>query len=330
MNWKKSIGIGMALTLSLLLPACSPSETVSEPPANSIAYVDLNAIRPEEGEYELYIAVSYVKDEEQRLTGDLGWYSLAKLDALEGVPEANTLMTRNNGVAYSGNWNFFPVSVKHQQYTFDKQPKQEEWNAYFAASLAETSPDTPVVIAESWTFEWNGMEAAVVTASNVIQTGDASVQYTEGEGHAAPNPPAGDTTVMYRMSALFTTGNEPLELYRMTTEVSKAAVGSPTENAGGVSYLPAADASSYQQVFTAIQTDAGGSRIECPVFHNSNGEFRVRDFNFFPDYLVCDTDGNGEVELVAYMEKTSSSMSRCAVFRLVEGVPEKTLSVIPY
>ena len=205
-------------------------------------------------------------------------------------------------------WDLFPVEVVHAVYTPEEQPEETEWIGYFAEQLA--GKDTPVILTESWSFTLEGKKAAVVYASNVIVSGDQDVLYTAGDAHAAPNAPAADDTVLYRMQAFFIEGSKPQRLYSEIAVVSEDY---------GISYRPTAF-ESYQQIFSALQYDASGKIVECPLFNNMNGWYALRDHAYRPEYTVCDIDGDGAVELLCYTEKASSDMSQCSVYRLEDGI----------
>ena len=281
--------------------------------ADSVTYIDIDGT---------YIPVSYVKDGEQMLTDSTAYSMVA-----EGMPKDVTTaddLPKNNGVASDGTWNLFPTEVQYTEYTPYDQPNAETWNEYFAQK--PESADTPILITEVWSFDWNGCRAAVVTASNVILSGDPNVLYAVGDAHAAPNLPAAESTALYTMTVLFVEGQPPMELDNRHQAIAREAVDSGTAGNEGVSYLPAAS-EHYQQIFSAWQYDASGKIVQCPIFNNMNGWYLTRDFAYHPACMVCDIDGDGAAELICHAEKTSSDMSWCNVYAFEDGKVNRVLSM---
>ena len=281
------------------------------------------------------------------LTGDFGSYSLSA-KKLQGVPavatvgQVNTTAMYTNDsdpynnpspimdtIASNGDWDFFPAQVKYEKYTLENQPDNREWSDYFTAQLAAVFPNTPVVMTESWVFNWTGKKVAVVTASNAIVSGDENSLYMGGDNPspALPNPPSGDNTVIYMMSAIFIDGSAPLSVIGNTQKIET----NPIDESANVSlsYAPPQDSStSYQQFFSAVQTDANGFLI-CPIFNDMNGEYALWSYECDPLVLVCDIDGDGVPEILTYINNNSSDMCLCTVYKLENGNPEKVFSIVP-
>ena len=75
-------------------------------------------------------------------------------------------------IASNGTWDFFPDKATYQTYSFDNQPNESDWIEYFKERLSASNYDGPIIIQESVTFQWDGIESAIVIASNVIISGD--------------------------------------------------------------------------------------------------------------------------------------------------------------
>lgn len=227
-------------------------------------------------------------------------------------------------VASSGDWALFPAKVTYCQYTAEDQPDRPEWTDYVRSWLNGLCFDTPAIISEAWIFDWNGTQAAVVTASNVAAVSEGAL-LTKQDDYANPNVPSGETTAVYTVSALFTAGNAPLELHSAYLEVPPGPLGS-TEL--GVSYLPPdGDFVSFQQFLSVTQYDASGNMVLCPVFCDHGGELNLRIFRYRPGFLLCDLDGDGETELVESRNGHSSLYCSSIVFRLEDGAPQRLCSI---
>ena len=295
-------------------------EPLIQQPLDSVTYVTFDSMNTSEtGALRGYFPVSRVENGVQLMTGDT-WYHDAWDSILLDIPEADRL-NKTDFVASNGTWDLFPVEVEHKTYTWESQPEQEEWISYFQEKLLEVEAfDTPVVITEAWLFDWNGTETAVVNVGNVIVSNDDSLYVAgRGEAHAEPNVPSHDYTGIYKASALFMRGSDPVDLVTVSDgnwmEVSKG------------SYFPP-DSGSYQQPFSAVQYDENGNLTICPVFCDHSAELITDLFQYSPAlYLVCDVDGDGEAELIQGCNATSSLMRRHSVYKLVNGTLERVFSI---
>ncbi|MCI8477045.1 MAG: hypothetical protein HFE97_01660 [Oscillospiraceae bacterium] len=281
-----------------------------------------------------FVPVSHVCGGEQQLTGTDHVYSqfsqefLSTLPGVENLPQ--TALTDSShpdsrfaAVASSGAWDLLPVQVKYTAYGLASQPDHPEWSDYFQSQLTETEIDSPVVLAESWQFSWDGVETAIVTASNVQITGDTALLYHTGpsELHALP---AEEHTAVYLLSAIFRAGAEPVLLEQQICPVENTRI---VNTELGVSYRPTEEGS-YQQYLSAVQWDEEGGLTSYPVFCNMNGDGILCNYQYRPDCLLCDLDGDGIPELVVHDQGRSSLMCACTVYRLAEGVPGRSFAVV--
>ena len=200
-----------------------------------------------------------------------------------------------DSVASNVTWNLFPSKVLYEVYTLDDQPSHAEWLSFFQEKLTVSGINSPIIFTDSWSFNWNGIQAALVNASNFIVTGD---QYV------TPSSPSADNFTVYSLSVLFIEGRQPIALdcdgprqetaflFEHST-ISKE----PLSSANDLSFLPPEDNGMfYEQIYSTIQYDEHGGLKECPIFNC--GEF------WGPRKLVmllCDTDGDGETELILFM-----------------------------
>ena len=272
----KKVSVILFLFFLIPLGSCGPAASNSgssiKPSDNeqmlldSITYININNHKisePIEEDSNFFIPVSYVDNGVQLLTGDIGPYSLISEGLLKDMITAESLSELDakpmytadsdpygkqvqaiDSVATNGTWDLFATEVTYKSYALENQPDQLEWASYFREQLDMISSDVPVVIADVWMFTWNGIETAVVTASNALLTGDDNVLYVKEDVYASPNPPLGGHTIMYTISAVFTQGNQPMDLYLQYIEISDKS---------GISYLmPEHTSEPYQQIFFAI------------------------------------------------------------------------------
>jgi len=259
-----------------------------------------------------YLPVSYVRNGHELLSGNGGWYSDVQSRLPEGLAAADAQryavkeMYRKGSptpydthlptgyidenvicqnIAMCGDWDPFPVKVQYESYTLDHQPRNETWFNYFAKKIHAVSPETPVVIKEAWFFDLNGdgREEAFVNANNTFYSPEDDT----------PNPPAAQITAVYAFSAVFFGHGEVLETGKSAiTTICNA----PVNEQKGIfnSYQIDKESPEWTEHFvTAVQYDAEGRLITCPVFNY--GEY---DRFCEQEIVLCDIDGDGQAELI--------------------------------
>lgn len=180
---------------------------------NSVTYIDIDGV---------YFPISYVNHGEQLLSGDVGPYSAFAESLLKEAPPASGLNKIDlpdidtdaaglGPIASNGTWDFFPDKATYQTYSFDNQPNESDWIEYFKERLSASNYDGPIIIQESVTFQWDGIESAIVTASNVIISGDDGDSWANQDDCQTAMSPENSTPSIYIISALFTQGNTPIE-----------------------------------------------------------------------------------------------------------------------
>lgn len=280
-----------------------------------------------------YFPVSYVSGGKQQLSGydkDINWFDWQKevAERVESAPDFDTLRTIETmysegesgdfriftDIVSNGDWEFFPVKVRYEEYTLDNQPAHKEWIDYFGEKITKISPETPLIFKEAWFFDWDmdGEEEVMVVASNVIwHVGVGG----DGQKGAAPNPPPADKTAKYEMSALFINGNDPINYgERIGAWTSKEQLGE--ENYIHESYLPFKGG---ENTLSVIQLDAQGKFMKCPVygFDGINGTNKLY-------VLLCDIDGDGMSELLTWMEVVYAPI---IVHKLIDGKPQEVFKI---
>ena len=196
---------------------------------------------------------------------------------------------------------------------------------YFSSKLSQLSPDTPLVITERQSFDWNGTTVIAATATNIV-VADFEANLLRADGpHTEPNLPERENTVMYLMSALFIDGQEPIDLMLdAVCEISKTPLGQDTS---GISYDYGEEAS-FQQFLSVIQYKSGKMLTTCPVFCNHGGELLIRDYKYRPVYSLEDADGDGEAEFVFFRDRSSSLYTKYVVYDWVNGTIQRTSDVL--
>jgi predicted small lipoprotein YifL len=299
-----------------------------------------------------YVPVSYSIDNVQQLTGGCGcdekhaaydcgrWFEWTQtvFAKTEHAPQADEIKSIDaaemfsgdsvqsgqmdmsgifSSVASNGDWDFFPSKVLYTEYSLDNQPDHAEWNDFFQFILTSSQHQTPIIYTDSWKFDWNGTQTALVNVSNLIRASDAG---------AAANPPPGSHTAVYSMSVLFMEGSAPRVLAWYGLREDEGPFALPSGTIGNEpltaeinrSYLPPAEGDmEYQghlQEISAVQYDENGSLIICPVFHCGEPPLPTRFV-----MLLCDIDGDGETELVLFM--LGSIYNPILVYKTVNGEP---------
>lgn len=262
------------------------------------------------------MVISLTKDGEQLISGENNWYfdidkmaeivnqnakaTLYSLDNMYDSNKNNSMKTTIYGnlasnctvdfkidwLAISGDWNPFPVKVKHQSYSIENQPQNEEWVSHFSALLKKSFPGTPVIITDVWIFDidGDGKDEALVQANNTIISQDDTV----------PNPPASDKTCVYSFSTLFSKSLGVIELQNEGLSKVAREFSDDISNA----YTKPTGTEYYEQFVTAIQHDENGRLIRCPIFNI--GEYGAPPRSY---PIVCDIDGDGRAELMMMREE---------------------------
>ena len=320
-------------------PSPTPSMAESESGASTVTYVSFGGDADVWPHYSFYLPVSYIKDGVQMLTRENWQKTFANTEsmymtsgdfekAMAGAPAPDDISMievdamyslgkndRMDSIATNGDWDLFPARAAYEKHTLDNQPDRPEWSDYFKKEIGwhsysqEAQPTdalaAPVVIAESWFFEWGGAEAALVTASNAVLTAG----YGENTG-AAPNPPSGGNTIMYTISALFVGGRPPILLHERYSPLNGA-------------YSPRNDLPfPCSQYMSAVQADENGELMLCPVFsYDTTGDASDYRVSFKPEYMICDIDGDGRAELIQYNQGFSALFCNYSVWKLIDGAP---------
>ena len=321
------------------------STTTTTPPETTAAPMTVPAVRPPPPEEIItwvsygisFYPVSYQVAGEERLMSDdgaeHGYVGLEDDFALvreapqpKSLPQTNTSAMYVDGVvpaldawrdimlkrvASNGDWEFFPVKMRYEAYTPENQPENPQWLAYFSGLLLEESPQTPIIITEAWFFDWagDGNESAVVSAGNTLRH--------EGKHWdiPAPKPPPTDGTVLYELSALFTAGNPPVPLsYTWFGHPHRQPLDDQDITEG---YLPPREEADIQYgcYDIAIQWDAAGALMRCPVYKCSEGWNPERIA-----VLVCDIDGDGAAELLTLQ---TAPYAPIVIHKLMGGAPRE-------
>lgn len=293
---------------------------------NSVTYIGIDGV---------YFPISYVDHGEQLLLGNLGSHSVFAEGLLKEAPPADSLNKIDlpdidtdaglDSIATNGTWDFFPDKATYQTYSFDNQPNESDWIEYFKKRLSASNYDGPIIIQESVTFQWDGIETAIVTASNVVISGDDGDSRVNQDDCQTAISPENFTPSIYIISALFTRGNTPIKLVNQYCEISREQ---EEYSEIGISYMPwDNNCSQYTQFISAIQYDSFGNATEFPIFSNMNGSLVIRDYQYMPRCLISDIDGDSESEVIANLPRASSSMSFCKVYNMNQAIPKEALYI---
>lgn len=274
--------------------ASAPNNTLS---GDSITYLCFNG---------KYMPLSWVEDGCQRLFDGIEPHSVDLM--LKDAPTARDLpkidvpeesQTFGIGpIASNGDWDFFPEPVAYQTYSINEQPDEPDWMDYFKQKLSAFHYDGPVLIRESTKFQWNGVEMTIVTASNVV--------VAEGKGEedllasqelcSTAKQPGNKHPVIYTITALFSSGNYPYNLFQECREIY---TDQERIEKAKLAFTPWQGVdSSYLHYLSVYQYDESGNIDLYPILCDYGVEFWFLNFRYPPNNLICDIDGDGMVEVV--------------------------------
>lgn len=275
-----------------------------------------------------YILISFIRNGSQQLEGEWGPGSQSLDALLENAPSPDSLIAVSlphfyddiksytlGPIVTNGEWNFFPSEIVHTSYNIVNQPTQPAWIDYFKQSLNFRGFDGPIIISESYSFSWNGVDADLVVATNVLPTDNNDnllSEYLSSASTLSNSRPG-----IYILSALFVQGNEPLELFSEYADIysrNEEMLGT------GSSYISDDVGGSYSKHFiSSIQYNESMSPSIFPIYCDHSGELNIRIFQYCPQYLICDIDGDAQTEVIERFNCDSSLLSYTRVYTLQNG-----------
>ena len=308
-----------------ILQTCIRTEPTMDKYQDSITYVFFDCF-----DETIFYPVSCVEEGVQKLTGEMGYYSMLSNNLLAGLISPDQLPKRNAGnnsshggsILSNGTWNFFPDSVESQTYDMNNQPIDSEWYRYFQEKLIQLGSDSPVILKRAYLFQWNGTEAAIVTAGNVLSS-ELGNLLTPEEAKYLSVIPGNSAPAAYSFTTLFVEGLAPIDLnaeYRAIPGPEKAS----KEN---ISYSPWDSEEDLLQCLMSLQYDRTGNITEVPVFGNMTGEQVLRPFRSQIYWMIADIDGNSVSEVVFCVNAVSSLYSRYCVYSMDSGEVTQKLTV---
>lgn len=306
--------------------------------ADSLTYIqfsDMNEALP----------VSYIKKGRQMLNGDgeKNLYSILQTTLLREALPAEKLLYKTEAdsaiyekrrspdyscrVMTSGKWELFPGEVRYQSYSLRKQPAKSGWNRYFKKYLKNHVVDSPVVIKESYTFDWNGVGMELVTASNVMVREGKDCKIADGRNKKGILP-LNRNAAVYTISALFKNGKAVLDVFSNIQRVS-VSERAFEPSGSGISFWQPSDGSWYQDYIGSVQIGTDGKHKKFRCCFNMYGESSMREYCYFPEFLICDMDGDGKSEVIVYHGGSDSLRQRIVIYRRVHGKLERSFSIGP-
>jgi len=292
------------------------------------------------------LPVSYLKEGRQLLSGKqiTNSYSQLVSGVLKDVPiweelpfqiETDEFMyvkgkhpDFSGMVASNGSWELFPDKVTYKTYNMRNQPAKLKWKRYFKKKLKEKAINSPVVIKESYTFDWNGIETELVTASNAVICGSEEIRKSNGKS-TGQTLPSNKNAAVYIMSAVFRKDGTVIEIFSDILPLSKSKKTLHESDSGISFYKPSAKGTNYQSYVSAIQYNKSGKLEKYKLYFNMYGELLIREYKYFPRYIVSDINGDGKSELVVYHSGSSSLRQQLIVFKLVDDIPVKDFWIVP-
>ena len=286
----------------------------SKKEADSITYIQFSGMQEA-------LPVSYIQKGKQLLTGDGDDHVYSRLQntlfrqalpaeklpynakaekALYGKKKRPDYSCR---VMASGSWELFPDTVRYQAYSLDRQPSKSSWNRYFKKYLKKHAADSPVVIKESYAFDWNGAKMELVTASNVSFRAGTGVRISDGRNQNRVLP-QNRSAAVYTVSALFQDGTAVADIFSNIQKVSRSRS-------------------------SGVQTGADGKWKKFRCYFDMAGELEMREYRYFPELVVCDADGDGKSEIAVYCGGSGSLRQRLMVYSLADGKLERSFSIGP-
>lgn len=279
---------------------------------NQIAIANLNALRSNDVNEKRYdLIVSYIKNGEQLIKrNDWGsYYEWNYTKVYEDFRNQNNTKYvlavdyyDENSTGYTGlncNEIIFEYSgelkniskIKYINYEEEQLTPEKAWLDFFFTILKDKVGETnsPIIITEAWEFEWNGKNAAIVTAKNTIPNNTLKwVQYNEDCG-IIPIELHNDNLIIYNMTAIFIDDNPTLIKNPLIIKIDNQLKPPTTDKYGP-----------YGVMFYSYQYDSSLNIIKRPLYATASSEQHLRDFYYTPSFLVIDIDGNKVDDIIIY------------------------------
>ena len=261
--------------------------------------------------------VSWISGGVQQLCGDMGPYSLWQDSLMSGAQVPDSLgpveqngQNRGELRLYSnGSWDFFPDSVQVQSYEPGELTWDSPWYTYFYEKLGSYGSYSPIIIQKAVTFTWNGRQAELVTASNLIEV---SLENTEDGGAEYFDTPGNKGPSVYTFATLFLDGRTACDLYDSCYMI-------PSEQSEDDSEILYEAKEGYIPYMTTWQYDMEGNVIEVPLYVNDTGLHSLLPHTSRLSSLVSDLDGDGDSEILICTEAYSSLYSNYQVYDMNNG-----------
>ena len=188
----------------------------------------------------------------------------------------------------TGDWNPVVSKIKYTDYSKSEEKPKDYWieavkqdlDSCFESKYKCTA-DTPVVITESWTFDYNGRNAEIITACNLVYSDGVKKYDSAAECDIPQIIPRGQNFAAYEISLLIVDGKTEQVL-----ESDIERVGEFTYPADGL----------FVNEYSVWQSDEKGETVLCPMF--TSGSYSLREMRVQNDYLYLDVDGDGMGEII--------------------------------
>ena len=197
----------------------------------------------------------------------------------------------------TGDWNPIVSKTKYTDYSKSEEKPKDYWIVAAKQHLDncfedkyKCTADTPVVITESWTFDYNGRNAEIITACNLVYSYGGEKYDSAAECDIPQIIPQGQNFAAYEISLLIVNGKTERVLESDIERVEEF-----TYPAEGL----------FVNEYSVWQYDEKGETVLCPMF--TSGSYNLREMRVQNDYLYLDVDGDGMGEIIERHNTFSSS-----------------------
>ena len=193
-------------------------------------------------------------------------------------------------IKYSENTNIPIHKVTYKNYVIDSNVPSNKWVEYYETKLINYN--TPVVITESWSIDFDNIHIDIVNASNICINQEESSNY-----HINTN----ERFVIYMFSSVFINGDFVGDIGEQLIE--KLSINE-IENKDTILSIGCYE--NISNIYSCYQINEDGQQVIIPVYANTEIKSLPLEFLYPDKFLFFDFDNDKKIEILQRVNGSSS------------------------